>query len=205
MKGRRVSVWSLMHLCRATLTRYHCSNYCCCRTGSFLVACWQVGHCSSVPEARLDTGTGGDSGRFILGGEVEAQASGLCWGWWWVGSSGKSLEGSWPGGNHRERCSCSWESEAECCSWVLLCRVGSGAGRPGWQVRPAPTGPPVPGQANRLASPTMLVVPVGQDDGGGHFHGHRGHGFDLWSGRIQHTMELLCPCATTTEPVLWSP
>ena len=35
------------------------------------------------------------------------------------------------------------------------------------QVRPAPTGPPVPGQANRLASLTMLVVPVGQGDGGG--------------------------------------
>ena len=33
----------------------------------------------------------------------------------------------------------------------------------------------------------------------------RRHGFDPWSGKIPHTSEELSPCATTTEPVLWSP
>ena len=30
----------------------------------------------------------------------------------------------------------------------------------------------------------------------------RGHGFELWSGKIPHAAEQLSPCATTTEPVL---
>ena len=31
---------------------------------------------------------------------------------------------------------------------------------------------------------------------------HRGHGFELRSGKIPHAMEQLSPCATTTEPAL---
>ena len=30
------------------------------------------------------------------------------------------------------------------------------------------------------------------------------HEFDLWSGKIPHAVEQLIPCATATEPVLWS-
>ena len=33
----------------------------------------------------------------------------------------------------------------------------------------------------------------------------RGHGFEPWSGKIPHATEQLSLCATTTEPVLWSP
>ena len=33
----------------------------------------------------------------------------------------------------------------------------------------------------------------------------RGHGFEPWSGKIPHAMEQLGSCATTAEPVLWSP
>ena len=33
----------------------------------------------------------------------------------------------------------------------------------------------------------------------------RRHGFDPSSGKIPHAWEQLSPCATTTEPVLWSP
>ena len=33
----------------------------------------------------------------------------------------------------------------------------------------------------------------------------RGHGFELWSGKIPLAAEQLSPCTTTTEPVLWSP
>ena len=33
----------------------------------------------------------------------------------------------------------------------------------------------------------------------------RGHGFEPWSRRIPHAAEQLSPCATATEPVLWSP
>ena len=33
----------------------------------------------------------------------------------------------------------------------------------------------------------------------------RGHGFEPWSGKIPHAVEQLSPCATTTEPALWSP
>ena len=33
----------------------------------------------------------------------------------------------------------------------------------------------------------------------------RGHGSDPWSGKIPRAPEPLSPCATTTEPVLWSP
>ena len=33
----------------------------------------------------------------------------------------------------------------------------------------------------------------------------RGHGLDPWSGKIPHATEQLSLCATTTEPVLWSP
>ena len=33
----------------------------------------------------------------------------------------------------------------------------------------------------------------------------RRHGSDPWSGKITHATEQLSPCATTTEPVLWSP
>ena len=33
----------------------------------------------------------------------------------------------------------------------------------------------------------------------------RGHGFEPWSGRIPHAAEQLSPCATATEPALWSP
>ena len=33
----------------------------------------------------------------------------------------------------------------------------------------------------------------------------RGLGFEPWSGKIPHATEQLSPCATTTEPVLWSP
>ena len=32
----------------------------------------------------------------------------------------------------------------------------------------------------------------------------QGHPFDLCSGKISHAVEQLSPCATTTEPVLWS-
>ena len=32
----------------------------------------------------------------------------------------------------------------------------------------------------------------------------RRHGFDPWSGMIPQAVEQLSPCATTTEPVLWS-
>ena len=32
-----------------------------------------------------------------------------------------------------------------------------------------------------------------------------GHGFEPWSGRIPHAAEQLGPCATTTEPALYSP
>ena len=32
----------------------------------------------------------------------------------------------------------------------------------------------------------------------------RGHGFEPWSGKIPHAAEQLSPCATTTEPVLYS-
>ena len=32
----------------------------------------------------------------------------------------------------------------------------------------------------------------------------RGHMFDPWSRKIPHAVEQLSPCATTTEPVLWS-
>ena len=33
----------------------------------------------------------------------------------------------------------------------------------------------------------------------------RGHGLEPWSGKIPHATEQLSPCATTTEPVLYSP
>ena len=33
----------------------------------------------------------------------------------------------------------------------------------------------------------------------------RGHGFNLWAGKIPHTVGQLSPCATTTESVLESP
>ena len=33
----------------------------------------------------------------------------------------------------------------------------------------------------------------------------RGHRFDPWSGKVPHVAEQLGPCATTTEPALWSP
>ena len=33
----------------------------------------------------------------------------------------------------------------------------------------------------------------------------RGHGFNPWSGKIPHAVEQLGPCATATDPVLWSP
>ena len=33
----------------------------------------------------------------------------------------------------------------------------------------------------------------------------RGHGFEPWSRKIPHVTEQLSLCATTTEPVLWSP
>ena len=29
--------------------------------------------------------------------------------------------------------------------------------------------------------------------------------FSRWSGKIPHALEQLSPCATATEPVLWSP
>ena len=31
------------------------------------------------------------------------------------------------------------------------------------------------------------------------------HGFDPWSWKIPHAAEQLSPCASTVEPVLWSP
>ena len=31
------------------------------------------------------------------------------------------------------------------------------------------------------------------------------HGFEPWSGKIPHAAERLSPCATTTEPALYSP
>ena len=34
---------------------------------------------------------------------------------------------------------------------------------------------------------------------------YRGHEFEPWSGKIPHAAEQLGPCATTTEPVLYSP
>ena len=33
----------------------------------------------------------------------------------------------------------------------------------------------------------------------------RGHGFEPWSGKIPHAVELLGPCATTTEPACLEP
>ena len=33
----------------------------------------------------------------------------------------------------------------------------------------------------------------------------QGHGFEPWSGKIPHAAEQLSLCATTTEPVLYSP
>ena len=32
-----------------------------------------------------------------------------------------------------------------------------------------------------------------------------GHGFEPWPRKIPQATEQLSPCATTTEPVLWSP
>ena len=32
----------------------------------------------------------------------------------------------------------------------------------------------------------------------------RRHGFDPWSGKIPHVEGQVCPCTSTTEPVLWS-
>ena len=32
----------------------------------------------------------------------------------------------------------------------------------------------------------------------------RRHGYDPWSGKIPHVEGKLCPCTSTTEPVLWS-
>nr|XP_058902079.1 pyruvate dehydrogenase phosphatase regulatory subunit, mitochondrial-like [Kogia breviceps] len=32
----------------------------------------------------------------------------------------------------------------------------------------------------------------------------RGHRFEPWSGKIPHAAEQLSPCATSTEPALWS-